>query len=683
MTIVPEPAPRIDLPWPTDGFSFGGDYNPEQWDRTVWREDIALMREAGVTLVTLGVFSWGLLEVEDGVFDFNWLDEVIGLLSEAGIAIDLATPTAAPPIWLHQEHPEILPVAHDGHKYWQGGRLGWCASSATWRFYSTRIVRELAARYGNNPAVRMWHVSNELGGGNRWCYCDESAAHFRRWLAERYTTVSALNLAWGTAFWGHHYTSFDQVLPPRDSESAPNPALVLDFERFSSDALLAHYVAERDVIREYSPNVPVTTNFMVTQNPGVVDYATWAKHVDFSANDHYVIGDDSLPENELAFSADRMRGFNPSRPWLLLEHSTSAVNWQPRNFSKAPGELIRHSLSHIARGSDGAMFFQWRASTAGAEQFHSAMVPHVGTRSKIWHDVCELGAILGKIAEVAGSIVEPARVAILFDDTSGWAWASGQKPDNTLRISEAARHFHRALWARGIVADVVPPDADLSSYDLVIIAGLYLVDSATADRVYERAEQGATVVVTYLSGIVDETNRVLRGGYPGAFRDMLGVFGEEFFVLGDNQSASLDTGWKVTRWSEKIWAMGSDVFASYADGVLAGSPAITRRSVGAGEAWYLSAHLDGEGLEAFVDELLLRTEIVPKSPPVVGVEVVRRLGRLGSYAFALNHTDHAVSVALAGWDLLHDMHTGNQITIPPGGVAVIREDSEKVGDLIL
>jgi beta-galactosidase len=667
---IPSDATRREFPHPVAGIAYGGDYNPEQWPEEVWAEDVKLMVEAGVSIVTVGVFSWGSLELDDGVYDFGWLDRVLDLLHAAGIAVDLATPTASPPIWLHQKHREILPVSRTGERYWQGGRLGWCASSPVWREYALRIVETIASRYASHPAVRMWHVSNELGGGNRHCYCDESARHFRLWLAEKYPSIDAVNDAWGTAFWGHRYSSLEQVLPPRDAESAVNPGLVFDFDRFSSDALLEHYLAERDVIRAISPDKPITTNFMVAQGPDVVDYARWAPHMDIIANDHYTLTADPLREEELAFSADRMRGLDTSRPWLLMEHSTSAVNWQSRNRSKLPGELVRNSIAHVARGSDGVLFFQWRASTAGAEQFHSAMVPHAGTRSKVWTDVVELGRTLAAIEAVAGTLVEPARVALLFDDEAGWAWNSGQKPHHGIAPSHAAREYHRALWKRGVTADIVPPWTDLDRYDLVIVPALYLAAESTASALAAAAARGATVVVTYLSGIVDETDRVIRGGYPGAFRDLLGVAAEEFFVLEDGEVVTLDSGASAITWSEFVHADDAEVVARYASGPVAGEPAITRRGVGSGSAWYVSTRLDQDALDAFVGDLLAAASVVPTVPVAPGLEAVRRVGESGSFLFLINHGRTPIEVDAAGVDLV----TGWAISVlPPGAVAVIRE----------
>ncbi|BDZ64090.1 beta-galactosidase [Agromyces mangrovi Wang et al. 2018] len=665
------------FPWLADGLAYGGDYSPEQWPEEVWADDVALMQRAGVNLVNLGVFSWGLLEVADGEFDWGWLDRIMDLLHDGGIGVNLATPTAAPPTWLLQAHPEIATVDADGRRTAQGGRLAWSPSSATFRRYALRLVRAMAERYGDHPALRMWHVSNELGNENARCYGEETAAAWREWLTSRYGEVAAMNDAWGSAFWGHRYTSFAQVEPPRHNRTQHNPGLLLDFERFTSDALLGHYLAERAVLREVTPAIPVTTNFMVQANPGVADYGRWAEEVDLVANDHYTIGADPHREADLAFCADRSRGMAGGRPWLLIEHSTAAVNWQPVNRAKAPGEMARNTLAHIARGADGAMFFQWRQSTAGSEQFHSAMVPHAGADSQVYRDVVALGATLQSLAPVVGSRVERAQVAMLFDHEAAAAWASGPKPSSLVTAVDLPRAVHRALTELGIAVDVLRPGDALDGYRALVVPTLFLATDATADAVRDFAESGGHVLVTYLSGIVDETNRVRPGGYPGAFRDLLGVRVDEFFPLFAGDTVALDDGTTGSQWTERVEiADGTEVLARLADGDLAGTPAVTRRSAGAGSATYLATRLDHDGLVALVRAFAAHagvTAVAAVDGP--GMEVVRRVHDDGrSFLFAINHAASDRTVAATGRDLTDGTATEGRLGVPAGAVRVIEED---------
>src|SRR5687768_11666591 len=402
---MPDPEHPVPSPaWNSGpGLAFGGDYNPEQWPADVRLEDLSLMKEAGVNLLSVGIFSWALLEPREGEYDFAWLDEVLDNLAGAGIKVALATATAAPPAWIVRKHPEVLPVTAEGTVLERGSRRHYSPSSAVYRRYATGITRKLAERYKDHPALALWHVDNELGCHVSEFSGPEDAAAFRVWLERRYGSTEALNEAWGTAFWSQHYASFEEIIPPGAAPTTLNPTQRLDFQRFSSWALLDYYRSLLQVIREVTPDVPATTNLMVSSGTKSMDYFDWASDLDVIANDHYLAAAEPERHIELAFSADLTRGIAGGEPWILMEHSTSAVNWQPRNRPKMPGEMIRNSLAHVARGADAVMFFQWRQSYAGAEKFHSAMVPHGGRETRVWREVVELGAALRSLGPVRGT----------------------------------------------------------------------------------------------------------------------------------------------------------------------------------------------------------------------------------------------------------------------------------------
>ncbi|MFP3464001.1 beta-galactosidase [Leifsonia sp. SIMBA_070] len=667
------PHDRARTAWPTEGLSFGGDYNPEQWSREVVLEDLALMREAGVNLVTLGVFSWVVHEPRDGEFDFSWIDGMLDLLHENGIRVDLATPTAAVPMWLHLAHPEILPQDAFGHPLAPGGRLGWCPSSPVFRGYALRVVEALAEHVAGHPAIALWHVGNEFGGGNARCHCPVSNDHFRAWLRDRYTSIDAVNSAWGMAFWGNTYSSFDEITTPSGA-TAHNPGQLLDYERFSSDALLEQYRAEREILKRWTPDVPVTTNFMVGLGPDVVDYARWAPEMDIVANDHYTYGPDPLRRQELAFSGDRMRGMSDGGPWMLMEHAAGAASWHPINQPKGPGELARHAFAHVARGSNSVMFFQWRASRSGTEQFHSAMVPHAGRDSRMFEDIVRLGADLTHLDEVMDTVVADVQVAFLHDNEAGWALKSGLKPTNQPSYADTARAFHNAFFDRAVTVDVVPAWVPLDGYKLVVVPGLFLASEETARHVAAFAEAGGTVVVTWFSGIVDEHNTVITGGYPGAFRELLGVRGEEFSPLTPEQSVDLDNGWRGVRWTELLRSVDADVVAAHSGGALAGRPAVTRRATtGGGAAWYLSVDLDRPSLDDFAARIIAQAGIVPVATVSPGVEAVRRASAESSYLFLINHADTEGWADASGTDLLTGAAHEGRVALRAGAVAVIRE----------
>ena len=550
------------LGWPSapSGLVYGGDYSPEQWDEPVWHEDVALMRRAGVNLVNLGIFAWSLIEPEPGRYEFAVMDRVMDVLHAGGIAVDLGTPTAAPPAWLVHAHPDMLPVTVSGGTLGLGARESFCPSSRHYRQAAASIAEVLARRYGQHPALAMWHVNNEFGAHTGACYCSTSAEAFRSWLKVRYGTLAGLNDAWGTTFWGQAYSTWDHVEPPRRAPMPTNPAQQLDFMRFTSAEYLECYRNERDVLRAVTPSVPVTTNFMATSCKHI-DYWQWAAEVDVIANDHYLIADDPRNHVDLAMAADLSRSLAGGGRWLLMEHSTSAVNWQPRNIAKAPGELRRNSLSHLARGADGVMFFQWRASQFGAEKFHSAMLPHAGTDSRTWREVCQLGADLGALAEIRGSSVK-ADVAVIWDWPSWWALELEFKPSVDVSFRDRMRAFYAALWDEDVTVDFVRADADFSGYAVVVAPTLYLLSEDAAAGLQRYVEGGGTLVVSFFSGIVDVNDRIHPGAYPGALRELLGITIEEFHPLLATASVELGTAGRADVWSEHVKPTRADVRGS-------------------------------------------------------------------------------------------------------------------------
>lgn len=661
--------------------AFGGDYNPEQWPREVWREDVALMREANVNMVSVGIFSWALIEREEGVYTFDWLDRVLDLLHENGIFVDLADATASPPPWFSHRYPESLPVSADGVRLGYGSRQAFCASNADYRRAAASLTRAIVERYAEHPAVVMWHVHNEYGCHNQPCYCDASAEAFRRWLRERYQTVDALNAAWATAFWSQHYTDWAQITPPRRSGAQLNPTQQLDFARFSSDELLECCRAEVAIIHELASQ-PVTTNFMgfsmgLTQP---VDYWRWADELDLISNDHYLAAEDERNFQELAMTADLTRGWAGGEPWLLMEHSTSAVNWQSRNLAKAPGELLRNSLQHAARGADGILFFQWRQSVAGAEKFHSALVPHAGTDSAVWREAVELGHALQAIREVVGSRVVDARVAILHDTDARWASEIDSHPSVDASSQAETRRWHDAFYRLGLSTDIRRSTDELGGYALVIVPMQYLVTDAAAERLRTYVEGGGHVVITYFSGIVDENDRVRTGGYPGAFRDLLGVRMEQFAPLRAGGTVALSDGAAGMRngatgiiWSEQGRSTGAQVLATFTSGVAAGSPAITRNDVGDGRAYYVATALQHPHLTELAASIAREAGLEPLELPD-GVEVTRRGDGERTWTFVINHSDQTVELPIAGVDLLGaaDAGAAESVRVAQGGVAVVR-----------
>ncbi|MDQ4126611.1 MAG: beta-galactosidase [Actinomycetota bacterium] len=656
---------------------YGGDYNPEQWSEEVWREDVRLMREANVNLVSLGIFSWAKLEPRPGEYDFGWLDRIIGLLHESGVMVNLATATASPPPWLARLYPESLPVTQEGVTLYPGARQHYCPSSAAYRERATELIRRIADRYKGHPALAMWHVNNEYGCHVSECYCDASAAHYREWLRSRYDDLDSLNEAWGTAFWSQRYSEWDEILPPRAAPTFANPTQQLDFRRFSSDALLELYEMEKGILREATPDVPITTNFMGFFKP--LDYWKWAQREDVVSDDSYP--DPSDPEAHIgaAMSRDLMRSLAGGDPWVLMEQTTVRVNWRTRNVPKRPNRMRLWSFQAVARGAGGIMFFQWRQSKVGAEKFHSAMVPHGRPEeSRSWAEVSRLGAELGRLDGLVGARGE-ARIAILLDWESWWALELDSKPSADVRMLEGVYSFYKPLFEANVPVDFAHPGSDLSPYELVVAPNLYLVTDESAENLGRFVAGGGTLVVSFFSGIVDARDHIRLGGYPAPFRELLGLRVEDFVPMaaGDENRLSTPDGGSYTceLWADLVHPEGAESLASYADGFYAGTSAVTRNSFGEGAAYYIGTRPE----ERYTKLLLARAceEAGIKAPLEVpqGVEVVRRRTENASFLFFLNHSAEAAELQLK--ERAHDLLTGSQhegkLSLEPLGVAVLRE----------
>ncbi|THV42789.1 beta-galactosidase [Glycomyces buryatensis] len=667
------------------GLAYGGDYNPEQWDRETWKEDVRLMREAGVNLVTVGVFSWGLLEPSPGVFDFGWLDQIMDLLAGNGINVDLATPTAAPPSWLAHRHPGTLPIDPEGRRTGFGARCHYCQSSPVFREYAARITEKLAQRYAGHPALAMWHIGNEYIGYQ--CHCEASVAHFQRWLADRYESIEALNDAWGTAFWGQHYETFDHIGAPAPRSrliSGPNPGQVLDYWRFSDAAALECFTAERDIVRRHTPDLPILTNFMGSFKN--LDYWKWAAAEDIAAIDIYA--GPLAPDGEVkaAYNFDLMRSLRGGKPWLMLESATGRNLSGGRNPARPAGQIRARSLQAVARGADSVMFFQWRASRAGAERFHSAMVPHGGTGTRTWREVVALGEDVGRLANLAGGRCDRAEVAMVWDWESWWALEGFDHPSSDLRWTERVMEHYRPLWGANVPVDFVKPTDDLSEYRLVVVPNLYLTDEAGTANLTDYVREGGHLLMSYFSGIVDEFDRVLPGAHPGAFRELLGIEIDEFGPLPEGRTSGIDHDGHIGRvvdWQDHIVLDGAQALAVITDGELRGRPAVTRNGFGSGTATYIGVSTDRETMRRMVLDCVSDAGAKPLMDTRDGVEVVRRRDKDGrGHLFVLNHNAEAVEIDLkqdGRLNLLEGQGTaaGRFFRLSGYGVAVLSEETEQ------
>ena len=668
---------------------YGGDYNPDQWPEEVWDDDVRLMKKAGVNLVSVGIFSWAKIETSEGVYDFDWLDRIISKLGEAGIAVDLASATASPPMWLTQAHPEVLWKDYRGDVCQPGARQHWRPTSPVFREYALKLCRAMAEHYKGNPYVVAWHVSNEYGCHNRFDYSEDAEHAFQQWCEERYGTIDAVNDAWGTAFWAQRMNDFSEIVPPRfiGDGNFMNPGKLLDFKRFSSDALKAFYVAERDALAEITPDLPLTTNFMVSATGSVLDYDDWGREVDFVSNDHYFIpGEAHL--DELAFSASLVDGIARKDPWFLMEHSTSAVNWRPVNYRKEPGQLVRDSLAHVAMGADAVCYFQWRQSKAGAEKFHSAMVPHTGEDSTVFRDVCELGADLNTLADngLLGTKLAKSKVAVVFDYESEWATEHTATPTQKVHHVDEPLQWFRALADHGVTADVVPVSSNWDEYEVVVLPSVYILSEETTRRVRDYVANGGRLIVTYYTGLSDEKDHVWLGGYPGSIRDVVGVRVEEFMPMGDDFPGvpgrlGLSNGAVAHDIADVIGSVdrSATVLETFRDDPwtgMDGAPAIVANTFGEGRSVYVGARLGRDGIAKSLPEILESLGMAETGENDSRVLRVEREGSDGSrFVFSFNRTHEAVQIPFEGKIVVSSFAevSGENVSIKPNGVIVTKQ----------
>ncbi len=655
------------------GFLYGGDYNPEQWPPETLDEDVRLMRAAHWNVATVGVFAWTSLQPAEDRFTFEQMDAALDRLTAAGRSIALATPSAAQPAWMSRAYPDVLRANADGRRRRHGRRSNYCPNSPNYRRLATGLAARLAERYASLPGLVLWHVSNEYGGA---CYCSTCADEFRRWLQGRYASLDELNHRWWTAFWSHTYTDWDEIDPPYADGETLTGGLTLDYRRFQNESMLACFKSERDAIKAYSGDVPVTTNMMGAYLD--LDYRAWAPEVDVISWDCYPAP--NADPAVIAFGHDLNRGLKDGQPFLLMEQTPSSQNWQPVNALKRPDVLRLWSFLAVAHGADSVMYFQWRRGRGGAEKFHGAVLEHAGDPgARVFREVAALGEELGRLGHRIVGARSRARVALVFDWTNWWAIEGAIGPIREKRYVETVQRWYSALWRRNVPVDIVFGDSDLTGYDVVIAPMLHLVRPGVSDRVRALLEHGGSFVSSVFSGVVDETDLAFPG-YPGPLRPLLGIRVEEIDGLFEHESnrivmADGSRTYACGRMCEIIHAETADVLATYGDDFYAGTPVVTRNTFGAGRAYYVASDPDDDFLDDLVERLLGEHDIRPPLDAPAGVEVTVRERDGGQLIFVLNHGATVAEVRLPFdgtlWDLVADEPVSERVQLGSRDVRIL------------
>lgn len=659
---------------------YGGDYNPEQWPEDTWAEDMRLLKLAHIDIVTLNVFSWAALQSDEVTYHFEKLDKIMNLVRDNGMKVCMATSTGAHPAWMARKHPDILRVESNGMRRKFGSRHNSCPNSPTYQKYAKALAARLAERYKDYDNIVAWHISNEYGGE---CYCENCEKAFRVWLKEKYHTIDEVNRAWDTAFWGHTFYDFDDIVVPNHlSEHWGNDrttfqGISLDYKRFNSESLLNAFRLEYDAIHAITPDIPITTNLMGTYQP--LDYQMWGKYMDFISWDNYPSNE--TPLEETAMRHDLMRGAKQGKPFALMEQTPSVTNWLPYNMLKRPGVMRLWSYQAVAHGADTVMFFQMKRSIGACEKYHGAVIDHVGNENtRVFREVTELGAELEKLGSQTLGARTDAKAAIVFDWDNWWGISYSAGPSIYLDYCQEVLHYYKALHNKNIPVDMIGVEDDLSKYSLVIAPVLYMVKGNYDEKIRAFVKNGGRFLTTFFSGYVDEHDLVTIGGYPGKLRDILGIWVEEEDALPKEMENSFSYQGKTypaKMLCDLLHTEGAQALTSYEKDFYAGMPVLTKNAFGKGYGYYVATSSDDAFYEDYLSEICAEAGITPIMDTPATVEVTMRSNANGSFVFLLNHGEETYETALpfAGTDLLTDTAyaQNDAITLKAKGVAIIKK----------
>lgn len=634
----------------------GGDYNPEQWldQPEVLEEDIRLFRKAHINCVSLGIFSWAKLEPEEGVYDFGWLDEIIDRLYANGIYTVLATPSGARPQWLAQKYPEVLRVRPDGLRNFYGHRQNHCYTSPLYREKVTQIDTRLAEHYANHPAVILWHISNEFGGE---CHCELCQAAFREWVQKKYGTLDKLNHAWWANFWSHTYTDWSQVHSPSPVGETSVHGLDLDWRRFVTHQTVDFMKTEIAAVKAVNPDIPVTTN-MMTMYTYELNYFAFRDALDVISWDNYpewhnpYMGNEEVAK-DCAMTHDMMRSLQ-KKPFLLMECTPNATNWQGVSKLKKPGMHQLSVIEAVAHGADSGQYFQLRQSRGSCEKFHSAVISNTGTENtRTFREVTDIGAVLEQLSDRVYGSGTPAETAILFDTENKWALDKCQGPRNIgLDYFGNIRRNYSYFWKNGINVDIIDSTFDLSGYKLVIAPMLYLFRDGIQEKLRRFVRNGGTLVTTCFTGVVNDTDLSFLGeATEDKLSDVLGLWVEEVDSLYDCES-------NRTTWNGKSYSLKElceichpttcETLAVYETDFYAGKPVLTKNQFGKGMAYHVSASADTDFFHALYAKLAAACDLTYAIRTAVpdGVSLTWRQSDTEKLIFVQNFGDSAAAVQL-------------------------------------
>jgi beta-galactosidase len=653
----------------------GAAYYPEHWPEEHWPEDIRLMREAGLTVARMAEFAWSTMEPAGGVFHLDWLERAISMLAGAGIVSVLGTPTAAPPAWLVQQHPDLMAVDENGRRVQFGNRCHYCVNAPALHAATRRIVAAMAERFGDHPQVIGWQIDNEY---NRVCYCDRCRRHFQRYLAERFGSLEALNHHWSTAYWSQTYSAWEQIPIPIGPH---NPGLMLEFKRFVTDSYRRFQRLQLDALRPHlRPGVWVTHNFMHWSDR--YDHYELAEDLDLASWNWYVA---TGHHDYLASGAahDLVRGFKRRNFWLI-ETQPGSVNWSALNNTLNQGEARTMAWHAVAHGADAVSYWQWRSAPGGQEQYHGTLVDQSGQPRPFYDEVQQLGRELAAASSLLAGSAPVSRVAILSCYDSRWS-VQAQPHHRDFDYVAHLEHYYRPLAAGNLGVDVISAGAPLQGYRLVIAPALVIVTERQAARLSDFVKEGGHLVLTVRCGMKNGYNALLPLRQPGLLAELAGAQVEEYYALLD--PVPVIGNWFTgtsQRWAERLKVRDRDnthVAARFgpSNGWLDDQIAITVRSWGRGLVYYVGAYLDEDAQQVLMDHIANMAGVTAPLRTPAGVEVCVRVRPDRRQVYVLvNHErqEQGLQVPWPAQEHLTGKPVTGELKLEPYGVAILTRSSQ-------
>ena len=647
-------------------FRIGTTYYPEQYPRERWAEDIRLMIEAGINVVRMTESSWDLLEPEDGKFDFDWMDDFINLVGDAGIEVILTTPMEASPAWLRQKEPNVVITDEFGHLH--GGRGRHCHNNAAFLYHAERLVTRMAEHYANHSAVIGWEIDNELRAET--CYCNECAIAFRTWLQQRYGSLESVNEAWGTIFWSQLYTSWEQVAPPSKDQLIPSVSQILDYQRFTSDTTVTYLNRQVAIIRRLAPR-----HFITHNTPGVhrnLDVTKLSKELDFISWDSYPqVDSDSF---DTCFSHDFFRGVTQKNFWIM-EQKNGYFNYSDYNLAIEPGLVRMWSYQDISRGADAVLFYNWRSTRFSYEQNPNGLLRHDGSPRRAYYEVKQLTKELAAFGEdLLGTEVE-APVGIIHSMDVLWAF-NAHKQYPSFEYRKHIKSYYNALLRLGITADVIDPMMDLARYKIVIAPSLMMVSEDIKDHFQRYVEAGGCLIIGARSGMKTWTDVTIDTPWPGLLAQLTGITIDEFEVLPDHMSNTItykDKDYPVNVWVDIIEPNTAETVSTYKKKFYAGKTAISKNKYGKGVVYYVGVMGNDDFLKTFLMDVADAHQVKHRQAQP-GIFITRRFKDNQTYTFYINVNPEPtiVTVEEEGLDVIIGTRVTNEAVIQGLDVLIVK-----------